>query len=174
MERQSRRAIKEDKMMITRAIVCSAIAALAVSTVSGPAAADDHGLEGTWQVRITPYVCATGVPLPPAAAIDSLMSFAAGGTMTETTSNPWFLPGQRSPGLGYWERNGHQSYEAVFQAYVPFTGGNYTQGTQRVVQDIDMVDAGHWNSTAVVAFTDLAGAPVPPSGCMRAVGVRMP
>jgi hypothetical protein len=42
------------------------------------------------------------------------------------------------------------------------------------VQDIDMVDADHWNSAAVVAFTDVAGAPVPPSGCMRAVGVRMP
>ncbi len=149
----------------------------------GPAAAGDDDLDryqsfgkivGTWQVRITPYVCATGVPLPPAAEFDSMVSFAAGGTMTETTSNPRFLPGQRSIGLGYWERNGRQSYEIVFQAYVQFTGGNYTQGKQRIEQDIDMVDADHWNSTAVVLFTDVAGAPVPPSGCMRAVGVRMP
>jgi hypothetical protein len=169
-------------MNITRALACSAITALAVSTACGPAAADDHGfgrsqarapLEGVWQVRITPYVCATGVSLPPAAEFDSMVSFAGGGTMTETTSNPRFLPGQRSIGLGYWERNGRQSYEIVFQAYVQFTGGNYTQGLQRVVQDIDMVDADHWNSTAVVEFTDLAGAPVL-SGCMRAVGVRMP
>ena len=93
--------------------------------------------------------------------------------MTETTSNPRFLPGQRSIGLGYWERNGRHSYEVVFQAFVQFTGGNYTQGVQRVEQDIELVDADHWNSTAVVAFTDVAGAPVS-AGCMRAVGVRMP
>ena len=82
--------------MNIRAIVCSALAALAISTASGPAAADDGFgrsqapalLEGTWQVRITPYFCATGVPLPPAAAFDSLFSFASRGTMTETTSNP--------------------------------------------------------------------------------------
>lgn len=169
-------------MMITRAIVCSAIAALAVSMVSAPAAADDHGfglsqapalLEGTWQVRITPYVCATGVPLPPAAEFDSLVSFASGGTMTETTSNPRFLPGQRSPGLGYWERSGRLSYETAFQAFVQFTGGNHTQGVQRVEQKIEFVDADHWNSTAVVEFSDVNGAPVS-AGCMRAVGVRMP
>ncbi len=169
-------------MMIIRAIVCSAIAVLAVSTVSGPAAADDHGfgrsqapalLEGTWQARITPYDCATGVPLPPQFEFDSLNSFAAGGTMTETTSNPRFLPGQRSIGLGYWDRGGRSSYEVAFQAFVQFTGGNYTQGVQRVEQDIDMVDADHWNSTAVVEFTDTNGALIL-RGCMRAVGVRMP
>ena len=169
-------------MNITRALACSAITALAISTVCGPAAADDHGfgrsqapalLEGTWQVRITPYDCATGVPLPPAAEFDSLNSFASGGTMTEANSNPRFLPGQRSIGLGYWERHGRSSYEAVFQAFVQFTGGNYTQGVQRVEQKIELMDADHWNSTAVVEFTDVAGAPLL-SGCMRAVGVRMP
>ena len=168
--------------MYIKAIVSSAIAALAVTMVAIPAAADGHGygrsqgpaaLEGTWQVRIRPYICATGVPLPPAAEFVSMVSFAAGGTMTETTSNPFFMPGQRSIGLGFWERNGHSSYEVVFQAFVQFTGGNYTQGNQRVEQDIDMVDADHWNSTAVVEFTDLAGTPVPPSGCMRAVGARL-
>jgi len=169
-------------MMNIKTFVGSAVVVMAVLTAAGPAAADDHGfgrfqaptvLEGTWQVRIAPYICATGVPLPPAAEFVSLVSFASGGTMTETTSNPRFLPGQRSIGLGNWERNGRSSYEVAFQAFVQFTGGNYTQGTQRVEQGIDMVDADHWNSTAVVEFTDLAGAPVS-SGCMRAVGVRMP
>ena len=161
---------------------CSAIVALAVSAGSGYAAAEGHGfgrsqapapLEGAWQVRITPYVCSTGVPLPPPFEFDSLVTFASGGTMTETTSNTRFMPGQRSPGLGYWERTGRTSYEAAFRAYIQFTGGNYTQGAQRVDQDIDLVDADHWNSSAVVAFSDVAGAPVS-SGCMRAVGVRMP
>jgi hypothetical protein len=170
-------------MMNVRATLCSAVVALAVTAVTVPATADaDHGfgrsqapalLEGSWQVRITPYVCATGAPLPQ-FAFDSLVTIAAGGTLTETTANPGFQPGQRSPGHGYWERTGRNSYEIVFQAFVQFNGGNYTRGTQRVEQEVEMVDVDHWTSTAVVAFTDLAGAPVPPSGCMRAVGVRMP
>jgi hypothetical protein len=180
MARQSRRPIEEKKMMNIKPIVCSAALALAVTT-AGPVVAESHGsdwswapapLEGAWLVRIAPYVCATGVPLPPQAEFDSMVTFSAGGTMTETTANPRFLPGQRSIGLGNWERSGRSSYEIAFQAFVQFTGGNYTQGTQRVDQDIDMVDADHWNSTAAVAFSDITGAPVS-SGCMRAVGVRM-
>ena len=61
----------------------------------------------------------------------------------------------------------------MFQAFVQFTGGNYTQGVQRVEQKIELVDADHWNSTAVVEFTDANGALIL-TGCMRAVGVRMP
>jgi hypothetical protein len=169
-------------MNITRAIACSAITALAITTVCRPAAADDHGfgrsqapalLEGTWQARITPYDCATGVPLPPQFQFDSLNSFASGGTMNETTSNPRFQPGQRSPGLGYWERTGRQTYEAVIEAFVQFTAVNYTQGVQRIEQTIELVDDDHWNSTSVVEFSDVNGAPVS-AGCMRAVGVRMP
>jgi hypothetical protein len=182
MERQSRRAIKEDKMMNFKAIVCSAVATLAVSTVSVPAGAEGNALGhfqlpsplvGTWQARITPYDCPTGVPLPPQFEFDSLNSFSSGGTMNETTSNPRFQPGQRSPGLGYWERTGRHTYEAVFQAFVQFTAVNYTQGVQRIEQTIELVDDDHWNSTAVVEFSDVNGAPVS-AGCMRAVGVRMP
>jgi len=168
-------------MMNFRAFVGAAAVVLAFWTASGPAAAEGHGfgrfqlpspLDGAWQVRITPYDCSTGVPLPPQAEFDSLNMFSAGGTMTEANSNPRFLPGQRSIGLGYWERNGRSSYEAVFQAFVQFTGGNYTQGTQRVEQDIEMLDADHWHSSAVVEFRDVGGALIL-SGCMRAVGVRM-
>jgi hypothetical protein len=182
MARQYRRPIEEEKMININAIAWSAAVAVMVATAAGSAAAEGHGagrsqepapLEGTWQVRIAPYVCATGVPLPPQAEFDSLVTFSAGGTMTETTANPRFLPGQRSIGLGNWERSGRSSYEIAFEAFVQFTGGNYTQGRQRVEQGLDMVDADHWNSTAVVAFSDTAGAPVS-SGCMRAVGARMP
>ncbi len=168
--------------MNIKAIVCSAVVALAVATAAAAAAAEGHGfgrsqasapLEGGWQVRVTPYVCTTGVPLPPSFEFDSLVTFASGGTMTETTSNPRFLPGQRSIGLGSWERNDRSSYDVVFQAFVQFTGGNYTQGSQSVEQEITLLDADNWNSSAVVTFRDVAGVLVS-SGCMRAVGARMP
>jgi hypothetical protein len=104
-----------------------------------------------------------------------LVTFSSGGTLTETTANPNFQPGQRSPGHGYWVRSGRSSYEVVFQAFVQFTGGIYTRGTQRVEQDVDLLDADHWKSTAVIAFSDATGAPIPNSGgCATSVAVRLP
>jgi len=65
------------------------------------------------------------------------MTFGAGGTLFETTSNPRFMPGQRSPGLGHWERVGRRTCAAVFQAFIrfstqPVTPTSYQRGTQRV------------------------------------------
>ena len=169
-------------MMNIKTIVGTGFVALVVSTASGPAAAGGQNpdrlhpywrLVGAWQVTLTPYICETGVPLPPAAAFDSLIIFDVGGTMTEANSNPRFQPGQRSSGLGYWTRTEGQTFDVVFEAFVQFTGGNYTQGRQRVAQDLELVDGDHWNSIGVVTFTDVAGSPVS-AGCVRAVGVRMP
>ena len=119
--------------MPSKSILTSAAVALAVAALAGPAAADGNAngrsratseLEGAWRTTITPYVCATGVPLT-AAAFDSYLTFGAGGTLVETTSNASFLPGQRSPGHGFWERAGHRSYDASFQAFVQFPGGTF-------------------------------------------------
>src|SRR5689334_12215267 len=93
-----------------------------VALADGPAygrSAAHAPLEGTWNIVITPYICATGESIPE-AAFRSRLSFNADGTMTETTMNPGFEPGQRSIGLGYWERIGRTSYRAVFEAYVQF------------------------------------------------------
>ena len=160
--------------MITKAIACSAVAAFVVATVVVPATASGHrpaSLEGTWQVRISPRNCSTGEQFPQ-FAFDSLFMFSAGGTMTETTANPTFQAGQRSPGLGYWERSGHSSYEAVFRAFVQFTGGNYTRGNQRVELDLDLLNADHLEADLLVAFTDPAGVPIS-NGCAAVVGARL-
>ena len=166
--------------MNTKTLAGSAIAALVVATAT-PVAADgnNHGrsasLEGTWQVRITPYVCGSNPIVSfPQFAFDSLLTFAAGGTLTETTANPSFQPGQRSPGHGYWSRDQRRSYDAVLQAFIQFTAGNYTRGTQLLEQEIELVDADHWTSTAVVTFRNAQGERVPPSGCATADAVRMP
>ena len=128
--------------------VRTTLAALALSTAATLAAADgnDSGrseapapLRGTWQVRITPeYVCGSDpiVSFPQAAAVDSYLTFGAGGTLVETTSNPRFMPGQRSPGLGYWERTGRTSLVRGVRAFIQFatepaTPTSYVRGTQR-------------------------------------------
>ena len=55
-------------------------------------------LVGTWQVVITPFICATGISLP--VSFKSRLTFNAGGTMVETPFNPAFQPGQSTSGLG--------------------------------------------------------------------------
>jgi hypothetical protein len=168
--------------MITKALIGSAIVAVAVSTAS-PVMADgnDHGqfpapafLQGSWQARITPYVCGSNPIVSfPERAFDSMFTFAAGGTMTEATANSSFQPGQRGPGHGHWSRTDRRSYDAVFQAFVLSTAGPYTRGTQRVELEIDLVDADHLTSELVVTFRDLQGGVVPPGGCATVAAVRM-
>jgi len=168
--------------MNIRSLLHPTLATLALCGITSLAAADGLGnppspLEGAWKVTITPYVCATGESLP--ISFHSHIIFSAGGTASETTSNPFFQPGQRSPGYGYWKRVGQGAYHSVIQAFIEFTSvvtppdePPYTRGTQVIDQAIDIVDRNHWKSSASVSFFDEAGTLVPPSGCMTAVGKR--
>ena len=127
-------------------------------------------LEGTWDVVITPYACSNAnVTFP---SFRSRLMFNAGGTMVESPFNPSFQPGQRSPGLGTWERTGQESYRAVFEAFVYFTTlPSYIRGVQRVDQGIEMQGKDRWTSSALVTTADEAGTPFR-SGCMTAEATR--
>ena len=167
-----------------------AVAGLAAATLTlSPMPATAHGsnygqdrdaapLVGTWKVVITPYDCSSGESFPE-FAFRSMFSFAAGGVMTETTSNQGFQPGQRSPGLGYWERTSRSTYESAFEAYVQFTSATtppapprYQRSVQRLQQDITMTDRDHWTSVAGVFWTDFNGAPLT-SGCATIAAERL-
>ena len=167
-----------------------AIAGLAAATLTlhpAPAAAggyrggpdrDTPALVGTWRVVITPYDCSNGTSFPE-FAFRSMFSFADGGVMTETTSNLSYQPGQRSPGLGYWERTSRSTYESAFEAYVQFTSATtppapprYQRSVQRLQQDITMTDRDHWTSVAGVFWTDFNGAPLT-SGCATIAAERL-
>ncbi len=171
----------------------TSFAALAVGTLlltgtatavlaDGPAygrAAAQAPLVGTWNIVITPYICATGESIP-AVAFPARLTFHANGTMTETPFNPAFQPGQRSIGMGYWERIGRTSYRAVFEAFVLFTSvvtppetPFYQRGVQRVDQGIELLDNNHWTSAASVVFRDQNSSIVPPTGCMTAAAERL-
>jgi hypothetical protein len=167
-------------------ILRSAVAMMVVMASAGPAAAHDFGrswantpsqLQGTWEVTIIPYNCATGVDSQ--TSIKAYHTFTAGGTMVEATSGVTFQPGQRAPGLGFWERTGWRSYRSVFQAFVLFDSPSsapppqYKRGLQRFDQGIEIQDDDHWTSDALVTFEDTAGATVPPSGCAHVSAERM-
>jgi len=180
--------------MNIRSIQASVIA-LALSTAAGLATAKDHDdergeardpLVGTWQVRVTPYVCGSDpIVTLPQNTVDWYVTFGAGGTLLETNSNPRFMPGQRSPGHGHWERVGRRTYAAALQAFIqfttePFTPAGYLRGTQRFDMEIELVDADRWTSIAdrwtslaVVTFHDSGGNKYR-SGCAVSEAVRMP
>jgi hypothetical protein len=152
---------------------------------AGSAAASGGGgdrssvpLEGAWQLTINPVNCQTGVPSP--VKFVSFIIFSAGGTVAEATSNTFFQAGQRSPGLGYWERTSRTFYHSIVQAYIEFDSVDpippapmYVRGIQTLDQTIKMQDGDHWTSDALVTFHDVSGATVPPSGCAKAAAVRM-
>jgi hypothetical protein len=126
----------------------------------------ENKLVGTWRVQVTPVNSVSGVKLP---TFQSLLSFAAGGTLTETTSNPMFQPGQRSIGLGIWTDSGSKTYQAVSEAYIQFStpklpgaspsnppAPGFIRGTQRITQTIQ-VNGDQFSADAVVQFFDETG-----------------
>src|SRR6202022_2550439 len=120
------------------------------------------------------YNCATGAPRPP---FWSLLSFARGGTLTETTSAPAFLPGQRTPGHGVWSSTGENTYSAVSEGFIlfdsPTNPPGFKTGTQKILQAIVLNDENenHFTSVASIKFFNADGTTL--TGCAKAAGTRL-
>ncbi|MEO8726354.1 MAG: hypothetical protein ABI383_09525 [Acidobacteriaceae bacterium] len=126
-------------------------------------------LHGTWIVAVQIRNCQTGAPL--GMPFRSLLSFAAGGTVTETTENPMFYPALRGPGHGIWSRTGSHNFKASTTAFIALNGSLVK--TQRIGQNIEIsTDPNQFTTTsAVVEFFDPDGNLIQ-KGCASAVGVR--
>lgn len=161
-------------------------APLLLALAGAPALADPVGegppgtrIVGPWRVTITPVDCTTGEAFT-AFAFKSQLTFGAGGTLAETNASRGFQPDQRSPGHGYWEYTGRETYRAYFEAFIRFDSVDplpparpYQRGVQSVDQSIEMRGSNGWVSDALVIFRDAAGEIVPPSGCATAAAERM-
>jgi hypothetical protein len=144
-------------MSIAKRLVADAVLGLS-ATLMPPATSSPsnqsawpHGLEGAWWVTVTLENCTTGVPygLP----FSSMLTFARGGTVTETTSNPGFQHGQRSVGLGTWSQGSDGTYTASDVAFILFSGGPFVQGTQKLVHSITLSsDGSSWTDSATIEF----------------------
>lgn len=157
------------------------MAALMVgATIPAAVAGNGHGrslgkLEGAWKVTVTTYNCQTKQAAPPFV---SLLSFTASGTMTETTANPGFQPGQRSIGLGTWMRTGSNSYWSTTRAFIQFDSPapppllQFSRGEQRIDQGIKMTGRDSWTSEAITTLTRADGTDYF-SSCARAVATRL-
>lgn len=126
-------------------------------------------VQGTWTVTVQTRDCQTGVAL--GNPFLSLLTFADGGTMTETTSNPNFYPNDRGPGHGVWFATGWNSYNASSTAFI--TSSGQLVETQVITQSIAMDDDPDTFQTvkASVQFFDPNGNLLR-SGCATAVGQR--
>ena len=143
--------------------------AIAISlSAQGQSAESPNGLAGTWHVQVTLRNCATGVSI--GQPFQSILSFQRGGTMSGTTSNPAFQPGQRTPDFGKWSYDGGQNYSATSEAYVLFNGGPFVRGTQRITQSIQ-VEGDSFDSAAAVQFFD-ASQNLVTAACANAHGTR--
>jgi hypothetical protein len=162
--------LKNRFVLVAFTILASSLAtAPAVCAESGESASS-HKLEGAWWVTVTLYNCATGVKRPP---FSSMLLFSGGGTVTETTSNPGFLAGQRSVGFGAWEKADNGTYKASDVAYILFTGGPFTAGTQKLTHTITLDnDADTFTDDATVQFFDTTGAPLN-AACATATATRL-
>jgi hypothetical protein len=130
---------------------------------------DERTLQGTWVVTVTQQACPNGPAIAP--PFKSLLTFDAGGAMTETTDNPMFFPAFRGPGHGVWNHTGHHTYSADSLAFVTVNG--MLVKTQRISQTIELGDDPNQFTTtaASVQFFDPTGTLLV-SGCATATGQR--
>lgn len=167
-----------------RAVAAIVVAVLAAMTWPRPIGAQEYGerrarrtLEGTWWVQVTALSdCNSRTPL---GSFTALLTFARGGTMTGTTTNPAFANGQRGPDHGVWFRAGApHAYRASSVAFLLFTTlpnppstPGFQAGSQRLDQTIALVDADHFTSDAITQFFDVAGHKYR-EGCATAAAYR--
>ena len=131
-------------------------------------------VQGVWFVQVTIRDCATGVALAP--AVNSLVTFAQGGTLNESVGGGGFAPGQRSDGHGTWTHQGGQTYDQRFVAMINFAtapgpGPGFEPGWIKVHHTVQVIDANHTESAGTNSFYRLNGE-VYRTGCSTATGTR--
>lgn len=136
--------------------------------------AQGRTVQGVWYVQVTIRDCATGVALAP--AVNSLVTFAAGGTLHESVGGGGFAPGQRSDGHGTWTHKGGQTYDQRFVSLINFAtapgpGPGFEAGWMKVHHTVDVTDADHIASSGTNTFHRLNGE-VYRTGCSTASGTR--
>lgn len=156
------------KLVALALTIVLVVAPSTIADAQSQQSASDRGLEGTWRVTVTLRDCNTGAAL--GSPIRSLLSFARGGTMTETTAR--FSPALRGPGHGIWQQIEGRTYSSTFEAFVYNPVGVWIEW-QRITQTIEIgEDTNTWTANAHNEIFDTNDNWLA-SGCSTAVGHRM-
>lgn len=135
-------------------VLTALVAATGLASGSATSSSEGQQLDGTWMVTVTRINPPPGVP----ATFESLMSYARGGVMIETSSTS---AARRSPALGQWARIGNDLFATSmwFFRSDPATGVNL--GTQEVDRTVRLsADGDSFTAVAVIQQFDVDGNPV--------------
>ena len=166
------RAVGRSAVMLSMGVALTLSAAAVASAQQS--AGKGRTLQGVWYVQVTIRDCGTGVALAP--AVNSLVTFAAGGTLHESVGGGGFAPGQRSDGHGTWTHKGGETYDQRFVSLINFAtapgpGPGFEAGWMKVLHTVTMIDADHIESAGTNSFHRLNGD-VYRTGCSTATGTR--
>jgi hypothetical protein len=153
--------------------VLASTIALAMGQVASAAdqSSQARRIEGAWVLQVTVVDCETKEPVSPPRAFRSLLTFAQGGTLTNTTTG--INPGQRTPGLGTWERTGDHTFRAVAWVFLfDATTGVWTL-TQTIANMLEIgIDPDELTGTTEVRFFNTADVEIPSMGACATVSGR--
>jgi hypothetical protein len=140
------------------------------------ASAQGAAIVGVWAIQVTPRDCATNAQVAPPSR--ALFTFHEGGTLSESTANPGFAPGQRSLGHGVWTSTGPSTYTSRIVAAIVFdtpanppTSPGFVAGWQIGSQTATLVDADRLATTGQIQFYD-ANRQLYRTGCASGTGER--
>ncbi len=162
------------QMKYWKSLAVLALMAFGMSSAEGASRSDDdrqsEGLVGSWVFQVSLQDCVSGSPI--GSPFLSLLTFNRGGTVTETTSNPSFVPPtERGPGHGIWRHSEHGNYEATTTAFITVNGT--LARTQTITQTIELDGEDSLKTTtASVKFYSPTGSLLM-SGCAAATGKRI-
>ena len=135
----------------------------AVLATSSPAFAEGMTLQGVWLVTTQQRNCTTDAPM--GAPHRALVSYHAGGTLSDTSAVPAFLVGQRSEGHGTWRHNGGQTYDVRWVAMIVFETApgdppgspGFVPGWQVATNTVTLTGPDSFTSVGVSQFVNLNG-----------------
>jgi hypothetical protein len=144
---------------------------------AGPTFAQAMTVQGTWLVVTQPRNCATEAPMGPAHR--AIVTFHAGGTLSDSSAVQAFAVGQRSEGHGVWRHDGGHSYAARWVAMIQFDtpagtppgSPGFVAGWQVATNTVVLSGPDSFTSTGVSEFFDLNGQ-VYRVGCASRVAER--
>jgi len=131
-----------------------------------PAFAQGMTLQGTWLVVTQPRNCTTDVPM--GAPHHAIVTFHAGGTLSDSSNVQAFAVGQRSEGHGIWRHDGAHTYAANWVAMINFQtvpntpptppgSPGFQAGWQVASNRITLTGPDSFTSVGVSNFVDLSG-----------------
>jgi hypothetical protein len=154
------------------ALVLAGTMALATGQVASASEPNSQArrIEGAWVLQVTVVDCATGEPGPTPRTFRSLLTFAQGGTLTNTTTG--INPGMRTPGLGTWKRTGGHRFSAVVAVFLFNSTGVWTM-TQTIANRLEIgTDPNELTGTTEVHFFDTGDNEIPSSTACATVSGR--